>query len=115
MDGTITISFEEALERKPHRGTGEKDFVFSARELGGIARLIFEDLGSIPRRDSTLDLDFIVISIFIIVPILIVVPILIIALIFIAALILIVVLILIAILILLSLLFSLYHQVYYPY
>jgi hypothetical protein len=47
--GTITISFEEALERKPHRGTAEKDFVFSPRELGAVSRLIFERLGCIPR------------------------------------------------------------------
>lgn len=49
-NGTITISFEEAFERKPRQGTAEKDFVFSARELGGIARLIFQEIGSIPRH-----------------------------------------------------------------
>jgi hypothetical protein len=52
VDGTITISFEDALERKPRQGTAEKDFVFSARELGAIARLAYEEMGSIP-----LDLD----------------------------------------------------------
>lgn len=44
-DGTITLSFESLLERRPHPGTAEKDIVFSARELCGIARKVWKDLG----------------------------------------------------------------------
>jgi hypothetical protein len=47
-DGTICLSFEEVFERKPQQGTAEKDIIFSTRELGGIARFVWEDMGFIP-------------------------------------------------------------------
>jgi hypothetical protein len=50
-DGRICLSFEELFERKPRLETAEKDIAFSARELGGIARVVWEDMGfiSLPR------------------------------------------------------------------
>lgn len=47
-DGRIRLSFEELFERKPRLGTAEKDIAFSARELGGIARVVWEEMGFIP-------------------------------------------------------------------
>jgi hypothetical protein len=44
-DGTIALSFKELFEREPRPGTAERDLVFSARELGGIARIVWEDRG----------------------------------------------------------------------
>lgn len=47
-NGTISLSFKELLERNPRPGTAEKDLVFSARELGGVARKVWEDMGLVP-------------------------------------------------------------------
>ena len=46
-NGTISLSFKELLERNPRPGTAEKDLVFSARELGGVARVVWEEMGLI--------------------------------------------------------------------
>jgi hypothetical protein len=43
--GTLTISFEELFERRPRAGTAECDIVFSERDLGGIAREVWEEMG----------------------------------------------------------------------
>ena len=43
-NGTISLSFKELLERNPRPGTAEKDLVFSTRELGGLARAVWEDM-----------------------------------------------------------------------
>lgn len=44
-NGTLSLSFKELLERDPRPGTAEKDLVFSSRELGGVARMVWEDMG----------------------------------------------------------------------
>lgn len=44
-NGTLRISFEKLFERKPRRGTAEGDMIFSGRELGGIARLVWLQMG----------------------------------------------------------------------
>jgi len=45
----LRVSFEQILERPPTRGTAERDIIVSGRELGGIARRVWESLGFIPR------------------------------------------------------------------
>ena len=42
---TLTISFEELFERRPRAGTKECDIVLSERELGGIARKVWKEMG----------------------------------------------------------------------
>jgi hypothetical protein len=44
-DGELCLSFEEIFERRSRPGTRERDIVFSARELGGIARVVWEVMG----------------------------------------------------------------------
>lgn len=46
-DGNIRLSFELFFKRRPRPGTAERDIVFSAQELGGIARVVWEDMGLI--------------------------------------------------------------------
>lgn len=41
-DGIISLSFKDLLERAPRPGTAEKDLSFSTRDLGKIARLVWE-------------------------------------------------------------------------
>ena len=48
--GRVCLSFEGFFERRPRPGTAEHDIVFSARELGGIARVLWEQMGFIPRH-----------------------------------------------------------------
>jgi hypothetical protein len=43
--GKLCLSFEKLFERPPRPGTTEGDFVFSARELGGIARVVWIEMG----------------------------------------------------------------------
>lgn len=45
VEGTMYLSFEKLFERKPQPGTGEGDLNFSARELGGVARLVWLEMG----------------------------------------------------------------------
>ncbi|KIN07001.1 hypothetical protein OIDMADRAFT_21920 [Oidiodendron maius Zn] len=40
-EGSLTISFEKLFDRRPRPGTAERDIVLSARELGGIARIVW--------------------------------------------------------------------------
>jgi hypothetical protein len=40
-----TISFEDLFERRPQAGTKECDIVLSERELGGIARKVWKEMG----------------------------------------------------------------------
>lgn len=47
-DGTLRLSFEKFFERPPQAGTAERDIVFSARDLGGIARVVWEEMGYLP-------------------------------------------------------------------
>jgi len=49
-DGQLCLSFEQLLERPPRPGTGEGDLVFSARELGGIARLAWVGKGFVAEQ-----------------------------------------------------------------
>lgn len=49
VDGSICLSFEELFERKSQSGTAEKDITFSTRDLSGIARIVWEEMGFIPR------------------------------------------------------------------
>ena len=49
-DGSICLSFEELFERRPQLGTAERDIVFSTREIGGMARVVWEFMGFIPRQ-----------------------------------------------------------------
>jgi hypothetical protein len=50
-NGRISLSFKELLERNPRLGTAEKDLELSARELGGVARKVWEDMGFVlPHR-----------------------------------------------------------------
>lgn len=44
-DGMLSLSFEKIFERQPQPGTAERDFTFSARELGGLARLVWLRMG----------------------------------------------------------------------
>jgi hypothetical protein len=44
-DGNLCLSFEKIFERRPRPGTPEGDLVFSARELGGIARGVWRGMG----------------------------------------------------------------------
>jgi hypothetical protein len=44
----LRISFEQMFERPPTRGTAERDVIFSGRELGGIARIVWREMGLIP-------------------------------------------------------------------
>jgi hypothetical protein len=44
-EGKLCLSFEKLFERRPRPGTTEGDFVFSARELGGIARSVWIEMG----------------------------------------------------------------------
>ncbi|PSS25491.1 hypothetical protein M430DRAFT_25282 [Amorphotheca resinae ATCC 22711] len=44
-DGNLCLSFEKIFERRPRPGTTEGDLVFSARELGGIARGVWKAMG----------------------------------------------------------------------
>ena len=44
-EGRICLSFEKLLERRPRSGTREADIVFSARELSGIARVVWIEMG----------------------------------------------------------------------
>lgn len=50
--GELCLSFEKLFERPPRPGTAESDFVFSARELGGIARIVWKEMGFIDVRAS---------------------------------------------------------------
>jgi hypothetical protein len=43
-EGTLCLSFEKLFERRPGPGSAECDIVFSARELGGIARVVWEGM-----------------------------------------------------------------------
>jgi hypothetical protein len=43
-DGRLCLSFEELFERPPRPGTRECDIVFSPGELGGIARVVWEEM-----------------------------------------------------------------------
>lgn len=45
----LRISFEKLFERPPTPGTAEGDLIFSARELGSLARIVWRDMGLIPR------------------------------------------------------------------
>ena len=45
---TISLSFKKLFEREPRKGTAEKDLILSKRELGEMARQIWEDMGFIP-------------------------------------------------------------------
>ena len=49
-DGRIRLSFEDFFERRPRSGTAEKDIVFSAREIGGIARVVWGEMGFLPQQ-----------------------------------------------------------------
>lgn len=42
---SLRISFQKIFKRKPRRGTPETDIIFSARELGSIARHVWQKLG----------------------------------------------------------------------
>jgi hypothetical protein len=44
-EGKLCLSFEKMFERKPRPGTAEGDLNFSARELGGIARMVWAAMG----------------------------------------------------------------------
>ncbi|RDL37235.1 uncharacterized protein BP5553_04668 [Venustampulla echinocandica] len=44
-DGQLRLSFEKFFERRPRPGTAEGDFVFSARELGRVARMVWIQMG----------------------------------------------------------------------
>jgi hypothetical protein len=44
-DGELCLSFEQLLERRPRPGTGEGDLIFSGRELGRIARVVWIEMG----------------------------------------------------------------------
>jgi hypothetical protein len=46
-EGNIRLSFELFFKRRPQPGTTQRDIVISARELGGIARVVWEDMGLI--------------------------------------------------------------------
>ncbi|KAH8816526.1 hypothetical protein F5884DRAFT_852962 [Xylogone sp. PMI_703] len=41
-NGTITLSFEKLLERRPRPGMAEKNLVLSARELGELAQIVWK-------------------------------------------------------------------------
>jgi hypothetical protein len=43
--GTLCLSFEQFFERRARQGTSERDMVFSKRELGGIARDVWGEMG----------------------------------------------------------------------
>lgn len=47
-NGRIILSFEKFFERKPRQGTADNNIVFSKRELGAIARELWEKLGLLP-------------------------------------------------------------------
>jgi hypothetical protein len=47
-NGRITLSFEELFERQPRQGTAENNIIFSRRELGGLARGVWELMGILP-------------------------------------------------------------------
>lgn len=44
-EGMLRLSFQELFERQPRPGTVEGDINFSARELGGIARMVWARMG----------------------------------------------------------------------
>jgi hypothetical protein len=44
----LRLSFDQIFERPPTPGTAERDVIFSAREIGGIARRVWLDMGLIP-------------------------------------------------------------------
>ena len=44
-EGMLRLSFQELFERQPQPGTAERDINFSARELGGIARMVWSEMG----------------------------------------------------------------------
>ena len=46
-EGSLTISFEKLFDRRPRPGTAEREIVLSARELGGIARIVWVKMGFI--------------------------------------------------------------------
>ena len=46
-EGSLCISFEKLFDRRPRLGTAERDIVFSTRELGGVARVIWLEMGFI--------------------------------------------------------------------
>lgn len=47
-EGTLRLSFEKFFERPPRAGTAERDIVFSVRDLGWIAEVVWEHIGFIP-------------------------------------------------------------------
>jgi hypothetical protein len=49
-DGILCVSFEDLFERQRRPGTREGDIVFSKRDLGGIARLVWQRMGFVPRQ-----------------------------------------------------------------
>jgi hypothetical protein len=48
-DGELCLSFADLFERRARQGTAEKDIIFSKRDLGAIARIVWEDLEFVPR------------------------------------------------------------------
>lgn len=45
----LHLSFEQIFERPPTSGTAESDIIFTARELGSMARRVWLEMGLIPR------------------------------------------------------------------
>jgi hypothetical protein len=48
--GRLTLSFEGLFERRPRPGTAESDIELSAQELGFIARVVWEEMGLMPKQ-----------------------------------------------------------------
>jgi hypothetical protein len=46
-EGSLWISVEKLFDRRPRPGTAERDIVLSTRELGEVARLVWEEMGFI--------------------------------------------------------------------
>jgi hypothetical protein len=51
-DTDLNICFERMFEGPPTRGTAERDVILSGRELGGIARMVWVEMGLIPREQG---------------------------------------------------------------
>lgn len=46
-EGSFRISFEKLFDRRPRPGTAEKDIVLSTRDIGGVALVVWLEMGFI--------------------------------------------------------------------